>query len=173
VGLGFAMVENVIYFSQAITDGELGLVFVLRGLFSPLAHPYFTLWVGLAVGKAVRDGRLHRMAALRGLVPAILLHASWNASGVHPALAVLLLGHIALFFVIVRRLRRMRRDEIALVRRRLPQLAFTHNLSPLELDAYGDIRASRRLRRQLPRSQRAAFDERRVTVTKMALRGSD
>jgi len=173
VGLGFAMVENVIYFSQAITDGELGLVFVLRGLFSPLAHPYFTLWVGLAVGKAVRDGRLHRMAALRGLVPAILLHASWNASGVHPALAVLLLGHIALFFVIVRRLRRMRRDEIALVRRRLPQLAFAHNLSPLELDAYGDIRASRRLRRQLPRSQRAAFDERRVTVTKMALRGSD
>jgi len=72
----------------------------------------------------------------------------------------------------VRRLRRMRRDEIALVRRRLPQLAFTHNLSPLELDTYGDIRASRRLRRQLPRSQRAAFDERRVTVTKMALRGS-
>ncbi|MFM7307732.1 MAG: PrsW family intramembrane metalloprotease [Actinomycetota bacterium] len=173
VGLGFAMVENVIYFSQAITDGELGLVFVLRGLFSPLAHPYFTLWLGLAVGKAVRDRRLHRMAALRGLVPAILLHASWNASGVHPALAVLLLGHIALFFVIVRRLRQMRRDEIALVRRRLPQLAFTHNLSPLELDAYGDIRASRRLRRQLPRSQRAAFDERRVTVTKMALRGSD
>jgi len=45
-------------------------------------------------------------------------------------------------------------------------------LSPLELDTYGDIRASRRLRRQLPRSQRAAFDERRVTVTKMALRGS-
>jgi len=46
-------------------------------------------------------------------------------------------------------------------------------LSPLELDAYGDIRASRRLRRQLPRSQRAAFDERRVTITKMALRGRD
>ncbi|MFM7308317.1 MAG: hypothetical protein ACKO2Q_10130, partial [Actinomycetota bacterium] len=69
--------------------------------------------------------------------------------------------------------RRMRRDEIVLVRSRLPQLAFTHNLSPLELDAYGDIRASRRLRRQLPRSQRKAFDERRVTVTKMALRGSD
>jgi len=170
VGLGFAMVENVIYFSQAITDGELGLVFVLRGLFSPLAHPYFTLWVGLAVGKALQRGRSRRVAALRGLVPAILLHASWNASGVHPALAVLLLGHIALFFVIVRRLRRMRRDEIALVRRRLSQLAFTHNLSPLELETYGDIRASRRLRRQLPRSRRAAFDERRVTVTKQALR---
>jgi len=173
VGLGFAMVENVIYFSQAISDGDLGLVFVLRGLFSPLAHPYFTLWVGLAVGKAARDGRLHRLAALRGLVPAILLHASWNATGVNEALAVLLLGNIALFFVMVRRLHRMRRDEIALVRQRLPQLAFAHNLSPLELDTYGDIRASLRLRRQLPRAQRAAFDERRLIITRLALKPSD
>ena len=88
----------------------------------------------------------------------------------HPAFAVLLLGHIALFIVLVRRLRRMRRDEIALVRQPLPRLAFTHNLSPLELDAYGDIKATRKLRRELPRKQRQAFDERRVAVTKLALR---
>ena len=169
VGLGFAAVENVIYFSDAITDDELGLVFFLRGLFSPLAHPYFTLWVGLAIGTAVVKGRSRRAAALRGLVPAIVLHASWNASGLSTIFAVLLLGHIVLFFVMVRRLRRMRRDEIALVRRRLPQLAFTHNMSPVELDAYGDLRATRRLRRQLPRHERAAFDERRVTITKLAL----
>jgi len=173
VGLGFAMVENVIYFSQAITVGDLGPVFVLRGLFSPLAHPYFTLWVGLAVGKAVRDGRMYRVTALRGLVSAILLHASWNASGVNEALAVLLLGNIALFFVMVRRLSRMRRDEIALIRCRLPKLAFTHNLTPLELETYGDIRATHRLRRQLPRNQRAAFDDRRVTITKLALKPTD
>ena len=169
VGLGFAAVENVIYFSDAITDDELGLVFFLRGLFSPLAHPYFTLWVGLAIGTAVVKGRSRRAAALRGLVPAIVLHASWNASGLSTVFAVLLLGHVVLFFVMVRRLRRMRRDEIALVRRRLPQLAFTHNMSPVELDAYGDLRATRRLRRQLPRHERAAFDERRVTITKLAL----
>ena len=170
VGLGFAAVENVIYFSDAITDDELGLVFFLRGLFSPLAHPYFTLWVGLAIGTAVHKGRSRRAAAVRGLVPAILLHASWNAAGVNEIFAVLLLGHIVLFFVMVRRLRRMRRNEIALVRRRLPQLAFAHNVSPVELAAYGDIRASRRLRRQLPRHERAAFDERRVALTKLALR---
>jgi RsiW-degrading membrane proteinase PrsW (M82 family) len=170
VGLGFAMVENVIYFSDAVTDGELGVVFVLRGLFSPLAHPYFTVWVGLAIGTAVRNGRSRRVAALRGLVPAILLHASWNASALSPIFAVLLLGHVALFFVMVRRLRRMRRDEIAIVRRSLPLLAFAHNMSPVELDAYGDVAATRRLRRQIPRHQRAAFDERRVTLTKLALR---
>lgn len=169
VGLGFAMVENVIYFSQAIYDDDLGLVFVMRGLFSPFAHPFFTLWVGLAIGAAVRKGRSRRFAAMRGLLPAIALHASWNASGLNVVFAFLLFGHIALFFVVARRLRRMRRDEIALVRRRLPELAFAQNLSPVELDAYGDLRATRRLRRSLPRKQRPGFDERRVMITKLAL----
>ncbi len=166
VGLGFAMVENVIYFSQAIIDDDLGLVFVLRGLFSPFAHPFFALWVGLVIGAAVRDGRSRRAAAVRGLLPAIALHAAWNASGLNVVFAFLLLGHIVLFFVMVRRLRR---DEVALVRSRLQQLAFANNLSPVELDAYGDLRATQRLRRELPRKQRPAFDERRVMITKLAL----
>lgn len=169
VGLGFAAVENVIYFSDAITEDELGFVFALRGLFSPFAHPYFTLWVGLAIGTAVLKGRSRRFAALRGLVPAIVLHASWNASGLNAVFAFFLLGHIVLFFMVVRRLRRLRRDEITQVRLRLPQLALAHNVSPVELEVYGDIRATRRLRRRLPRKERPAFDERRLMLTKLAL----
>ena len=170
VGLGFAMVENIIYFSQAIADDDLGLVFVMRGLFSPFAHPFFTLWVGLAIGAAVQKGRSRRFAAVRGLFLAMALHASWNASGVNGYFALLLLGHIVLFVIVVRRLRRMRREEIALVQGRLKQLAFTHQLSPVELEAYGDLRATRRLRQGLPRKDRPAFDERRVMITKLALR---
>ena len=170
VGLGFAMVENIIYFSQAIADDDLGLVFVMRGLFSPFAHPFFTLWVGLAIGAAVQKGRSRRFAAVRGLLLAMALHASWNASGVNGYFALLLLGHIVLFVIVVRRLRRMRREEIALVQGRLKQLAFTHQLSPVELEAYGDLRATRRLRQGLPRKDRPAFDERRVMITKLALR---
>ena len=170
VGLGFAMVENIIYFSQAIADDDLGLVFVMRGLFSPFAHPFFTLWVGLAIGAAVQKGRSRRIAAVRGLFLAMALHASWNASGVNGYFALLLLGHIVLFVIVVRRLRRMRREEIALVQSRLKQLAFTHELSPVELEAYGDLRATRRLRQGLPRKERPAFDERRVMITKLALR---
>ena len=170
VGLGFAMVENIIYFSQAIADDDLGLVFVMRGLFSPFAHPFFTLWVGLAIGAAVQKGRSRRFAAVRGLFLAMALHASWNASGVNGYFALLLLGHIVLFVIVVRRLRRMRREEIALVQGRLKQLAFTHQLSPVELEAYGDLRATRRLRQGLPRKERPAFDERRVMITKLALR---
>jgi len=170
VGLGFAMVENIIYFSQAIADDDLGLVFVMRGLFSPFAHPFFTLWVGLAIGAAVQKGRSRRFAAVRGLFLAMALHASWNASGVNGYFAILLLGHIVLFVIVVRRLRRMRREEIVLVQGRLKQLAFAHQLSPVELEAYGDLRATRRLRQGLPRKDRPAFDERRVMITKLALR---
>jgi len=170
VGLGFAMVENIIYFSQAIADNDLGLVFAMRGLFSPFAHPFFTLWVGLAIGTAVRKGRSTRFAAMRGILLAMALHASWNASGVNGFFALLLLGHIVLFVIVVRRLRRMRREEIELVRSRLQQLAFSHNLSPVELDVYGDLRATRRLRQGLARKDRPAFDERRVMITKLALR---
>lgn len=173
VGLGFAMVENIIYFSQAIADDDLGLVFVMRGLFSPFAHPFFTLWVGLAIGAAVQKGRSRRFAAVRGLFLAMALHASWNASGVNGYFALFLLGHIVLFVIVVRRLRRMRREEIALVQGRLKQLAFTHQLSPVELEAYGDLRATRRLRQSLPRKERPAFDERRVMITKLAFREQD
>jgi RsiW-degrading membrane proteinase PrsW (M82 family) len=170
VGLGFAAVENVIYFSDAINEDVLGSTFVLRGLFSPLAHPYFCMWAGMAVGRAVQRGRSRRFAALRGLLIAIPLHATWNLGAVAPIFSILLLGHIVLFAVFMRRIRRMRRAEIAIVRERLPRLAFAYNLSPVELDVYGDLRATAKLRRQMSPSQRRAFDERRVAVTKAALR---
>jgi RsiW-degrading membrane proteinase PrsW (M82 family) len=170
VGLGFAAVENVIYFSDAINEDVLGSTFVLRGLFSPLAHPYFCMWAGIAVGRAVQRGRSRRVAAVRGLLVAIPLHATWNLGAVSPIFSVLLLGHIVLFVVLVRRIRRLRRAEVALVRERLPQLAFQYNLSPAELEIYGNLRATARLRRQMTREQKRAFDRRRVAVTKAALR---
>ena len=170
VGLGFAAVENVIYFSDAINEDVLGSTFVLRGLFSPLAHPYFCMWAGIAVGRAVQRGKSRRVAAVRGLLVAIPLHATWNLGAVSPIFSVLLLGHIVLFVVLVRRIRRLRRAEVALVRERLPQLAFQYNLSPAELEIYGNLRATARLRRQMTREQKRAFDRRRVAVTKAALR---
>lgn len=169
VGLGFAAVENVIYFSDAVSEDTLGLTFVVRGLLSPLAHPYFCVWAGLMVGRAVVEGRSRSLAVVRGLVVSIPLHASWNLAASVPMLSFLLLGHVVLFCVLIRRLRRLRREEMTLVRARLGQLAFTHNLSPLELEVYGDARATRRLRRQLARNERRAFDERRAIVTKYAL----
>jgi len=170
VGLGFAAVENVVYFSNAISEDSLGLTFVMRGLLSPLAHPYFCIWAGLLIGRAVASGRSRRLAALRGLAIAIPLHASWNLAASVPLLMFLLLGHVVLFVVLMRKLRSLRREELAVVRSRLHQLAFVHNLSPFELEIYGDARASRDFRRRLSRQERRAFDTRRAAVVKYAMR---
>lgn len=169
VGLGFAAVENVVYFSNAISEDALGTTFIIRGLLSPLAHPYFCIWAGLMIGKAAVRGRSRSFAAFRGLLIAIPLHASWNLGAAVPWLSFLLLGHVVLFVVLVRRLRRMRNEEMSIVRAQLNRLAFTHNLSPLELEVYGDARATRQLRRQLGRSERRAFDQRRALITKYAM----
>src|SRR6201997_237455 len=58
VGLGFAMMENVGYYINAlITPNQggaalLGSTFVLRGVLSPLLHPIFTSMTGLGVAYA-------------------------------------------------------------------------------------------------------------------------
>jgi RsiW-degrading membrane proteinase PrsW (M82 family) len=58
VGLGFAMIENVGYYIDALVSPQrggidlLGYTFVLRGLVSPFLHPIFTSMTGLGVAYA-------------------------------------------------------------------------------------------------------------------------
>jgi hypothetical protein len=57
-------------------------VFILRGIFSPFAHPLFTSAIGIGVGIMVsaRSRGLRVVAPLVGYAVAVLLHASWNGS---------------------------------------------------------------------------------------------
>ena len=85
VGLGFAMTENVQYYGQAFTsDGGAGaaVVFVLRGIFSPFAHPLFTAMTGIGVGIARETSRKATMwlAPPLGLATAMIFHSLWNLS---------------------------------------------------------------------------------------------
>lgn len=82
VGLGFAMTENVKYYGMAVLEHNAFGVFVVRGLFSPFAHPLFTGMTGVGLGLAAQsDRRLTKFVApVAGFVAAILLHAGWNAS---------------------------------------------------------------------------------------------
>jgi RsiW-degrading membrane proteinase PrsW (M82 family) len=90
VGVGFAFTENILYLGGAYVGGDgrsggLGAatgLFVVRGIFSPFAHPLFTAFIGLGVGFAVvAKSRGWRFAApLIGYVVAVVAHASWNAS---------------------------------------------------------------------------------------------
>ncbi len=93
VGIGFAFVENILYLAAAY-DGLDGLgpggtealtgTFLVRGVFSPFAHPFFTAFTGIGIGIAVGSRRpVVRLAApLVGYVLAVAAHATWNASTV-------------------------------------------------------------------------------------------
>ncbi|MDT5295009.1 MAG: protease PrsW [Acidobacteriota bacterium] len=82
VGLGFAMTENVKYYGEAVAQNNALGVFIVRGLFSPFAHPLFTSMTGVGLGLAAQsDRRLTKLVApAAGFAGAILLHAGWNVS---------------------------------------------------------------------------------------------
>ena len=91
VGIGFAFVENILYLAAAYngTDGTgpggtsaLTATFVVRCLFSPFAHPFFTTFIGIGVGIAVasRTRALRLIAPLVGYLCAVAAHAIWNGS---------------------------------------------------------------------------------------------
>jgi RsiW-degrading membrane proteinase PrsW (M82 family) len=91
VGIGFAFTENILYFAGAYTGGpDLGpggigsatTLFVLRGIFSPFAHPLFTSAIGIGVGIMVstRSSALRVFAPVAGYVVAVALHSAWNGS---------------------------------------------------------------------------------------------
>ncbi|MCC5950359.1 MAG: PrsW family intramembrane metalloprotease [Nitriliruptoraceae bacterium] len=174
VAAGFAAVENVEYLLLAALDGQLVGVFVIRGLLAPFAHPLFTIWIGVAIGRAVVRGRDPRIAAIPGLLVAIALHAAWNGATVLAELEafggalLLALGFIALFIVtavlLIRQRQRGRRELAAAV----PAIATRYHLTPSEVLAFSDWRRTLATRRALPRGQRSAYDARHAAVSRLA-----
>lgn len=82
VGLGFAMTENVKYYAEAAAEGQAVGVFVVRGMFSPFAHPLFTGMTGIGLGLArqSRSRFIKFTAPIVGLALAVLLHGAWNGT---------------------------------------------------------------------------------------------
>ena len=90
VGIGFAFTENILYLSAADVggDGQSGgiggaiALFVVRGVFSPFAHPLFTAFTGIGIGIAVgsRTPAVRFFAPLAGFLLAVGAHAAWNGS---------------------------------------------------------------------------------------------
>jgi hypothetical protein len=90
VGIGFAFTENILYLTSAyMGDGgatgglesAVGL-FIVRCLFSPFAHPFFTAFTGIGVGIAVstRSRTVGLLAVGVGYLLAVCAHGLWNAS---------------------------------------------------------------------------------------------
>lgn len=150
VGLGFALTENVLYYSKgALEHGVQGalIVFVARGILTPFAHPLFTSMTGLGLGIAsrTRDRRVRRLAPLAGLAGAMLLHSVWNtaaAAGYAAGVYFLLFVPIFLGMVLLAALARMREGQ--LVKRELQPELQANWISPAELAMLSSIRARRR-----------------------------
>jgi RsiW-degrading membrane proteinase PrsW (M82 family) len=52
VAIGFATVENVVYYANAASTDALGITFFLRGIIAPWGHPVYTSMFGLGLGVA-------------------------------------------------------------------------------------------------------------------------
>jgi protease PrsW len=82
VGIGFAFVEDIVYYLGALDAGELPATFILRGVMGPFAHPLFTSATGVGIGIAATTRRpgLRLTAPILGYLVAVLTHAVWNGS---------------------------------------------------------------------------------------------
>lgn len=176
--VGFAVVEDVEYFARAASQGQLVTVFVLRGLLSPFAHPLFTAWTGLAVGRAIARGRPVFPSILGGYALAVATHALWNASAAAPGLlgdvgAGILLLTAAAFFVafisVAVVLYRTRLKEEKRFCELVPWLAQRYGLSQQEIAWFGDFRAMLKARKRCNRAQRRWFDRMHTTLARLAL----
>lgn len=109
IALGFATVENVLYYGRAIgaggADGLL-VLFVLRGIMSPFAHVSFTAMTGIGCGIARESHNtlVRIIMPVVGYVAAVALHAIWNGLAVIGGLEGFAIGYFILeipFFLIL------------------------------------------------------------------------
>jgi protease PrsW len=161
VGIGFAFMENILYLSQAYIgdDEHVGgienavFLFVIRGVFSPFAHPFFTAFIGIGVGIAVstRSRFVQVAAPAVGYVLAVGAHALWNAAlllnGGSGALTTYFLLMVPGFLVLAGFAVWARRREGALLAAALTDCARRGFLHPNEVPWLARIPARRECRR--------------------------
>jgi RsiW-degrading membrane proteinase PrsW (M82 family) len=183
VAIGFAVVEDITYFAVADVEGALLPVFVVRALMTPFAHPLFTFWTGLAIGRAVRRGRPIWPSALWGYGLAVATHVAWNGSLVLSEVTynvdedvgtTVILVAMAVFFVffvaVTATLIVMRRRERERFVASMPSLVLRYNIAPDEAAMF--IRGWRHLlheRRQLSRGSRHTFDRLHASLARLSL----
>ena len=148
---GFAFTENIQYLAVAYTEGGremLAGTFVARGLFSPFAHPMFTILTGIGIGVAAtaRSWAARLGAPLLGYALAVLAHGVWNlgaSSGGQGAIVVYLLIEVPLFLGFIALIVWMRRREGRLIGRYLMPYADAGWLAPAEVRMLASMPARR------------------------------
>ena len=84
IAIGFAAMENVLYYGRAAVESEeaLGMTVAMRGLLTPWIHPLFTAMTGLGFGisRETKHAWLRWAAPFSGYVFAVFLHSMWNTA---------------------------------------------------------------------------------------------
>lgn len=101
IALGFATVENVLYYGRGLmqggTDG-LMVLFIVRGIMSPFAHVTFTAMTGIGCGIARESHNMfvRLIMPVLGYFGAVTLHAIWNGVATFFGIEGFLLAYIVL-----------------------------------------------------------------------------
>jgi len=104
IALGFATVENVLYYGEGLNRAymQYGItsnallsflfLFTLRGILSPFAHVTFTSMTGIGCGisRESHNGFVRFIMPILGYCVAVFLHATWNGLGL--VITILLVG---------------------------------------------------------------------------------
>ena len=112
IGIGFAFIENIGYYAAAYLGspdikvaGAEGVTttFIVRGIFSPFAHPLFTSAFGIAIGLGVarRTKAAKWLIGILGLATSISIHALWNGSLSYGGGIGFLLSYVALAVILL------------------------------------------------------------------------
>ncbi len=182
VAAGFAFTENILYFGRAFaTDGLVGeggsvvVVFMIRGVLSPFAHPVFTTMTGIALGLAARRRNPAGgvLLPLFGYLAAVALHALWNASaglGLLPAFYSVIM--VPLFGALIALVVWQRRREQRVVAAQLAGFASAGWIVPSEVPLLASL-AGRRgwrcaVRRRAGEQAASAVRDYQNAVTELA-----
>ncbi|HEY8077801.1 MAG TPA: PrsW family intramembrane metalloprotease [Labilithrix sp.] len=152
--LGFAAVENILYYGQAAKEaittsaGEDAFygTFIVRGILAPWGHPLYTSMTGLGFGISRETNKtwLKWLAPLGGYLFAAFLHFTWNfAASVSGLLVAIMLplwflfviGFAVLVIYLVKRKGKIIRDH-------LRDEVLMGNLTPWELELVTSMFAS-------------------------------
>ncbi|MBB2911513.1 RsiW-degrading membrane proteinase PrsW (M82 family) [Streptosporangium becharense] len=178
VALGFAAVENVLYYSAAFgVAGTAATVatFVLRGVLTPLLHPIATSMIGLGVAHAVTGRGGGRFALIPlGYAGAVVLHGMWNGAAAlnsPAALGVVYLVGAVVIAGLVTVAVRERRQLVTGISRDLPAYVPTGLVTPEDIGMLSSPRVRRQARRWAGRlgAGRAMSDYQRAATALAAL----
>ncbi|WP_218123444.1 PrsW family intramembrane metalloprotease [Quadrisphaera sp. DSM 44207] len=153
-GIGFAFVENVLYLGRSLLEegsAATAVVFVVRCLFSPFAHPLFTMATGVGLGLAAsrRSPAVRVLAPLAGFVAAVLLHGLWNFSavqGLQGFVGAYVALQVPVFLLAVAVAVAARAREGRLLRRHLGAYAASGWITGAEAAMLGSLEERRRAR---------------------------